>query len=121
MGEFNFLSIDRLVEFGASNMVASQMVSSMNCALNNMQIPGSNLPESLAKNPLPSVYYITYGGEPEGPFALAEAVRELLQCENKAFVKVWRPGLNDWQTATNIPELVACLAIRPPSVQAPEA
>ena len=78
MDEISFYSIDRLVEFGLTLGVATQMANSMNASLQAMQIPGAMFTEaflsfiglgvskpqaswgSLANAALPSLYTNPY-------------------------------------------------------------
>lgn len=48
------------------------------------------------------IYYIYINGEQKGPFRIEQLVKEGLTME----AMVWRPGLENWKPASQIPELV---------------
>ena len=108
-----FYSIDRLVEFGMSMAVANQMVSSMNKALDHMNVPGANIPASSQQG---SMYYAVINGEQTGPYSLTEISRLI---NDKKIVKetyVWKPGMEKWDIAQNVEEILRLVALSPPPI-----
>ncbi len=102
MDDHSFSSIDRLMEFGMSIAVAQQMMQTMNHTMANMPIAGSGTPMI----PPPSQqYYVIVNETQNGPLR-EEELQKLIQ---SGFVSeeslVWRPGINAWMMARNIPEV----------------
>jgi len=115
MGETNYYSIDRLLEFGMSMAISQQMVKSMNDMIANMRIPGSMNPIQ-PNTPLQEaqVFYAMIDGKQTGPFSETELTRLI---SDKKIVKetyVWMPGLKDWQLAENTPSVLRLVALTPP-------
>lgn len=51
-----------------------------------------------------------------GPLTLAELKTRLSQAGNANGVLVWREGMEDWQNAGRVPELIALIISQPPSL-----
>lgn len=117
MDESSFYSVDRLVEFGLSVAVATQMASSMSTGLQAMQVPGARnpmLPNALTGDgPL---FYVVLEGESVGPLSGAELSRLVAEGRVTKESYVWRPGMPDWQLAENVPEVLELVALTPPPV-----
>jgi hypothetical protein len=111
--EKSFYSIDRLVEFGMSMAVAQQMTQSMNQTMAAMRIPGAGNPMPPPPQP---VYYAVLDGKQAGPFSETELVRLINDRKLSKETYVWRPGLQEWQTAENVPEILRLVALAPPPV-----
>lgn len=117
MDESSFYSIDRLVEFGLSLAVATQMASSMNETLRNTQIPGARNP--MQPNHLESkqaIYYVAHEGKALGPISeseLSHLISEKRVCKE---TYVWQPGMPDWQLAENVPAVLRLVALTPPPI-----
>ena len=115
MGENSFYSVDRLVEFGLTLGVATQMANSMNASLRNMQIPGARnpmRPNVLAEDrPL---FYVVLDGKSVGPLATSELSRLIAEGRVTKETYVWNPGMPDWQLAENMPEVLRLVALTPP-------
>lgn len=112
MGHDNFLSIERLVEFGFGVGVAQQMVNSMNEALRSSYIPGRN--NSLGASPLQVAYHIMIEEKPAGPFSESEVARLVNEQKLTKDTYVWRPGLSKWERAENVPDILKLVALCPP-------
>ncbi|GHT99100.1 hypothetical protein FACS1894142_6320 [Spirochaetia bacterium] len=112
--EKSFYSMDRLIEFGMGMAVAQQMVQSMNQTMQNMHIPGAGN----AMNPPPSqrVYYIVLEGKQAGPFSETEIARLINDRKVSKETLVWYPGLSNWKTAENVPEILRLAALTPPAI-----
>lgn len=117
MDESGFYSIDRLVEFGLTLSVATQMANSMNASLQAMQIPGARnpmQPNVLAEDrPL---FYVVLDGKSVGPLATSELSRLIAEKRVTKETYVWKPGMPDWQLAENVPEVLKLVALTPPPV-----
>ena len=109
----NFYSMDKLVEFGMSAAVAGQMVSSMNQALNQMQMPGVGKAMPVSPD---NIYFAVIDGSQSGPYSLIELSR--LIAEKKIIKKtwIWKPGMSQWELAENVGEVLRLVAITPPPV-----
>jgi hypothetical protein len=67
--------------------------------------------------PLPQpVYYAVLEGKQAGPFSETELVRLINDRKLSKETYVWRPGLREWQTAENVPEILRLVALAPPPV-----
>ncbi len=66
--------------------------------------------------PLPDVYYIVQDGRQAGPYSGTESARLVAEKRVSAQTPVWKPGLAEWKTAADFAELVALIALVPPSV-----
>ncbi|GHV03047.1 hypothetical protein FACS189485_05180 [Spirochaetia bacterium] len=112
--EKSFYSMDRLIEFGMGMAMAQQMVQSMNQTMQNMHIPG-------AGNPIPQTvqaarfYYAVLDGKQAGPFSETEIARLINDKKVSKETLVWYPGLSNWKTAENIPEILRLVALTPPA------
>lgn len=117
MDESSFYSIDRLVEFGLTLGVATQMANSMNTGLQAMQIPGARnpmQPNMLAEDQL--LFYVVLDGKSVGPLATSELSRLIAEKRVTKETYVWKPGMPDWQLAENVPEVLKLVALTPPPV-----
>lgn len=128
MSEPSFYSIDRLVEFGLSLGVATQMAQSMNTALREMSVPGAG--KSLETIRVPtngtiapgqpvgaqSVYYVVLDGKATGPLPVSELTRLIAEKRVTKVTYVWIPGMSDWQLAESVPEVLQLVALVPPPI-----
>ncbi|WP_455136069.1 DUF4339 domain-containing protein [Thermophilibacter sp.] len=113
MDEGSFYSIDRLVEFGLSVAVATQMANSMNVGLQGTLIPGARNPMQPGERPL---FYVVLDGKSVGPLATPELLRLIAERRVTKETYVWRPGMTDWQLAEDVPEVLKLVALTPPPV-----
>jgi hypothetical protein len=111
MNEDNFFSTNRLVEFGLGMGVAQQMVKSMNHALENTHIPGSQT--SPIGGPMKS-YHIIFDGKPAGPFSESEIARLITEGKVKKDTYVWRLGMAQWDMVENVTDVLKLVALAPP-------
>lgn len=117
MDESGFYSIDRLVEFGLTLGVATQMANSMNASLKAMQVPGARnpmQPNALAEDQ--PLFYVVLDGESVGPLATSELFRLIAERRVTKETYIWKPGMPDWQLAENVPEVLKLVALTPPPV-----
>ena len=112
MNNDNFLSIDRLVEFGLGMAVAQQMVKSMNHVLTDTLIPGTM--NSMNPPRDPSTYFVIIDGKQQGPFSATEVSRLISDGQVNKLSYVWTPGMAKWEQAENVPEVLKIVALTPP-------
>lgn len=122
MDESSFYSVDRLVEFGMSLAVATQMANSMNQSLSVMQIPGARnetahlLEPQVFPSQRQSVYYVVLEGEAVGPLSPAELSRLISEKRVTKETYVWKPGMAEWRLAETLPEVLRLVALTPPPI-----
>ncbi|OUO20507.1 DUF4339 domain-containing protein [Collinsella sp. An307] len=117
MDESSFYSIDRLVEFGLTLGVATQMANSMNAGLQAMRMPGARnpmQPNALAEDQ--PLFYVVLDGKSVGPLATSELSRFIAEKRVTKETYVWKPGMQNWQLAENVPEVLRLVAMTPPPV-----
>lgn len=117
MDEGSFYSIDRLVEFGLTLGVATQMANSMNESLRAMQVPGARnpmQPNALAEDQ--PLFYVVLDDKPAGPLLPSELSRLISERRVTRETYVWKPGMPDWQLAEDVPEVLKLVALVPPAV-----
>ncbi|VXC56656.1 DUF4339 domain-containing protein [Massilia sp. 9I] len=107
----NFDAVDRLVEFGLSAAVAQRMVASMNGALDAMNLPGRQLG---AVDTAPQGFWIVYEGKPAGPFQEAQLIQLIAGGKLTKASYVWKPGMAQWATVENSPEVLRLIVLAPP-------
>ena len=113
MNDNNFYSMDKLVEFGMGMAIANQMASSMNQSLNQMGIPGAG---KAVSNNAESIYYVIMDGKSVGPFSLTELSRLISEKKVLKETYVWKPGMQQWELAENISEVLRLVALTPPPI-----
>ena len=112
MSDYNsFNTIDHLVEFGMGIAIAQQMVNTMNHCIGNMKIPGAG--NGLTPNNPAPKYHILANDAVAGPFTEEEldtlAKAKTLTSETM----VWKPGMNGWMQAKNVPEVQKVIMLNP--------
>lgn len=113
MGDNNFYSVDKFVEFGMGVAIANQMASSMNHVLNQIQIPGAGTVMPTTAN---TVYYAVLDGKQSGPYSLTELSRLIVDKKVVKETYIWKTGMKNWDLAENVSEVLAIVALTPPSV-----
>ena len=128
MDNNNFFSIDRLIEFGMSMAVAQQMVQTMNQTMQSMYIPGTMNPMTQAQpsqatpmpQPLPQVFYVVINGNSVGPLSETEVMKLISSKQITKDTYVWKPGMSEWQTVENTPEVLKLVLLAPPAFNQPK-
>ena len=133
----NFSAMDRLTDFGMSSSIAQQMTNSMNHAMNNVQVPRIDVPmpgqtsqpplaaqiermaQEAAKRPPEMVFYAMIDGLQSGPFCETEMTRLITGRKLTKDSLVWHTGMNEWQAAENVPEVLRIVATAPQSPPPP--
>ena len=107
-----FLSIERLVEFGLELGIAQQMVNSMNLTMQNMHIPGSisTMPQNQ------KMWYVCINGRPIGPLSETELTKMLLNKELDKESLVWSYGMSCWEPIKNVPDVLKIIITLPPEL-----
>lgn len=116
MNNDNFLSIDRLVEFGLGMGMARQMINMMNESMQNMHVPGSV--STMHAQQQSKTIYVAIDGKPVGPLSETEFSHLVV---NKTVAKdtlSWMPGMAGWQPIENVPALLKIVALAPPPLPA---
>ncbi|KAB2970618.1 MAG: DUF4339 domain-containing protein [Zoogloea sp.] len=111
MNDDNFLSIDRLVEFGLGVSVAQQMVNSMNHMIQNTIMPGLQTP-FLSNGP--TSFHVILDGKPAGPFSESELSRLITEGKVRKESHVWYPGMAQWDLVERVPAVLRLVALAPP-------
>lgn len=112
MRENGLYSIDRLVEFGLSMGVATQMANSMNVSLSKMTTPGTGSPATV-----PSLSrYVVLDGRASGPYTDAELLQLIASGQVTKETYVWEPGMPDWKLAEDVPGVLRLVALTPPPI-----
>ena len=109
-------SVERLIEFGMSAAVASQVLKTMNQTMSETM---QQWPSTMkAPNQGPSrLYYAALEGKQAGPFSETEIVRLI---NDKKIVKetlIWHQGLSAWKPAEDVPEILRIIALTPPPLE----
>lgn len=108
--ENSFFSIDRLIEFGMGMAVAQQMIRTMNESMQNMYVPGTmNTMQQAPHN----IYYVIMDGQQSGPYSEGELSRLIEQKKVTKDTYIWRPGMREWLTAENLPDVLKLVALQP--------
>lgn len=103
MDSYNsFSSIDRLLDFGMSIVVAQQMVNMMNHTMANVQIPGTGNP--IGTNKQTSQFYIVVNDAIAGPFSDTELSTLAKAKTIVSDTLIWRQGMTGWMKAKDVPE-----------------
>ena len=114
MNEEYFFSINRLVEFGLSLAIAQQMVKSMNDTFTRMSVPGvMNSMEPVQRQ----FYFAIIDGKQTGPFSEQEISRLISEKKVVKETYLWRPGLNTWEIAEKLPDILRLVALAQPPCQ----
>ena len=111
MDNSNFFSINRLVEFGMGLAIAQQMVKTMNQSIETMKVPGSF---ATAPQQAPMLFYAVIDDKQMGPLSeqeIAQLIREK-KIVNETYM--WKFGMQAWEIAEKIPEIVRLVALTPP-------
>ena len=117
MDESSLYSVGRLVEFGLSLGIATQMANSMNASLQAMRVPGAGNP--MQPNTLTEdqpLFYVVLDGKSVGPLATSELSRLIAEKRVTKESYVWKPGMPDWRLAENVPEVLRLVALTPPPI-----
>lgn len=109
----DFYSMDKLVEFGMSMAIANQMASSMNHFLNQMQVPGAGQAIPVQNE---IVYYAVLNGKQAGPYSLTEVARLIAEKKIVKETYIWKIGMEKWELAENIEEILRLVALTPPPI-----
>lgn len=114
MDESNFFSLDKLVEFGLGMGIATQMANSMNQSLANMRTPGADY--AMRSSEGAAMYYVVLDDKAAGPFSDVELSRLIGAGKVSRNTLVWKPGMQQWQPAENVSEVLRLVALTPPPI-----
>lgn len=111
MNDNGFNSIDKLMEFGMSMVIAQQMMQTMNHALNNMQTPQfSNLSMPL---PTQKLYFALVNDIPQGPFTETEISNYIVAKSINEDTLIWNKELPGWMAAKQVPKVNKLFQLNP--------
>ena len=113
MNNTDFYSMDKLVEFGMSMAIANQMATSMNQAIRQMDVPGAGKSTYVSND---SIYYAVIDGEQSGPYSLTELSHLITEKKVVKETYIWKPGMEKWDLAENIDEVIRLDALTPPPI-----
>lgn len=95
----NFNSIDKLVEFGMSAAIATQMINTMNHSLSTMAIPGQMPPTGQVQ----IEYYVIIDGNQAGPLSDSDLTRLIEIDKLTPETLIWCRGMTGWMQAAAVP------------------
>ena len=112
----DFSSLDKLVEFGLGVGIATQMMNTMNHTIAQTAVPGVGINPGVAPQPQvqnqnspaaaqPAGFYIVDGDHLAGPLSDSELDQLVKKRVVEAGTLCWRPGLEAWKMAEDIPEV----------------
>jgi hypothetical protein len=113
MSDNSFNSIDRLIEFGMGMSIAQQMVHTMNNAIKNLHIAGTQ--NSLNEN-LQSSFFCVIKEQQVGPLTESEVLQLISQKKITNDTLIWYQGMKDWQKAENVPAIIKLVVLNPPPI-----
>ena len=123
MNEDFYGSIDRLVEFGMSNKVATSMISAMNQTMANMQMPNYatvnqiNMQSNVAPKPVSEKrFFAAIQDAPVGPLTKEELMQKIALGEVTQESLVWYQGLPGWAQAKALSDVVILFSQVPPAM-----
>lgn len=111
MNNQDFYSTDRLIDFGMSMAVASQMARTMNQIMDETRIPVQQI-----KQPAPSLYYVGIDGRPVGPLNEGELSQLIAQKKVTKDTLAWMPGMAGWLPVEQVPAILKIVALMPPEL-----
>ena len=110
----SFYSMDKLVAFGMSAAVASQMTTSMNASLAQMRIPGAG--NAMNQVDSKDVYFVVMNEASSGPYSAIELARLIADGKVVKETFVWKPGMTKWDLVENMSEVLGFVALTPPQI-----
>lgn len=110
MDENNYNSIDRLIEFGMGMSIAQQMIQTMNFAMKNMHISGTQ--ESMS--PIFTPIFAVIGELQIGPLSELEVMQLINQKKINHDTFVWQQGMKNWEKAESVPSIIKLVVLSPP-------
>ena len=112
-GGFN---VERLIEFGMSAAVASQVLKTMNQTMSEtmQQWPSTMKAPYSAPSRL---YYAALEGKQAGPFSETEIVRLINDKKITKETLIWHQGMSTWKKAEEVPEVLRIIALSPPPLE----
>ena len=102
-----------MMQMGMGAAMAGQMANQMG----NMFAPAGGAPAAAAPPPLPGqgqTFHVDAGGQPGGPFTLAQMQSGIQAGQVQATTLVWSAGMAGWQEAQTVAALQPFFAVPPP-------
>lgn len=102
MSQENFNSLDKLMEFGMSAAIATQMINTMNQAMRTMDMPGQ-MPPATGRPQM--AYYVLVDNAQAGPLTESDLTRLIREERIGRDTLVWHQGLTGWCQASVVPAI----------------
>jgi hypothetical protein len=113
MQNFDYLSEDKLIDFGLSYTSARKFIEAI-----KKEPFEKRWIEVLSKQEIELLfYYVMIDGEPDGPFSIFELVRLVNKNIINKDTLIWRPQLSGWVKAEYFGSLITGVAVLPPPVE----
>ena len=108
-------NMERLLEFGMSAAVASQVMQGMNKTMSETMQQWS----AAMKAPMNTsqLYYVALNGKQAGPFSETEVVRLINDKKVTKETLIWHQGMNVWKKAEDVPAILRIIALSPPPLE----
>lgn len=105
MDRDSFFSVENLMEFGMSMVMARQMVNMMNQTLQ------PTTPQTLEQ-----IFYVAIDGQQIGPLGSNELMQMIQQGSVNKDTLSWIPGMTAWQPIERVPAILKLIAMIPPKL-----
>lgn len=113
MNNLDYSSIDRLMEFGLTMAVAQQMTQSFNEMLKKSCTPQVPFPKKEVEN---VDWYYAIDNNIAGPATDKEIKNLLISKKITPTTFMWKSGMEKWQYAREIPEILNFIMQLPPAL-----
>ena len=104
------------MQLGLGVTMGAQMAQTMAGAMAPAAAAPSPAPAAAAPPPLPGqvLYHVDAGGQPSGPYNLAQMQAGIANGQVVGTTLVWSPGLAAWSSAQSVPALQVLFSTPPP-------
>lgn len=123
MNEDFYGSIDRLVEYGMSDRMATSMIQAMNQAMATMKMPNySRINQICMQSPVPvpaadvKKFFAAIADKPVGPLGKDELTQRIALGEIQPDTLIWYRGLPGWAPARQLDEVRVLFSMVPPEM-----
>jgi membrane protease subunit (stomatin/prohibitin family) len=100
-----------MMQMGMGLAMAQQMSDQIGGAFGNGKPAGGAVPPPM---PGQTMYHVDIGGQPGGPFSVAQIQQGVTSGEVTAQTLVWTSGMPTWAAAGTVPELAGLFDVPPP-------
>ena len=104
------------MQLGLGVTMGAQMAQTMAGAMAPAAAAPAPAPAAAAPPPLPGqvLYHVDAGGQPSGPYNLAQMQAGIANGQVVGTTLVWSPGLAAWSSAQSVPALQVLFSTPPP-------